>query len=131
MEIYERSRQRNHSHNVSDSSSVAWARRSLGDGGMASTQGARNQEKQNKLRLSRLAKSTPTLTQSGLLAVLLQRQRHKMIELAERRAHRSQLRTAFSSALTWVLARVRAPSLVDHSTEALEEHSRGILESFT
>jgi len=29
--------------------------------------------------------STPMLTQSGLLAVLLQRQRHKAIELAERR----------------------------------------------
>jgi hypothetical protein len=29
--------------------------------------------------------STPTLTQSGLLAVLLQRQRHKGIELALRR----------------------------------------------
>lgn len=29
--------------------------------------------------------ATPTLTQSGLLAVLLQRQRHKAIELAQRR----------------------------------------------
>ena len=54
-----------------------------------------------------LAKLTPTLTQSGLLAVLLQRQRHKAIELAERRAHRNESRTAFSSALTWMLARVR------------------------
>jgi hypothetical protein len=54
-----------------------------------------------------LAKSTPTLTQSGLLAVLLQRQHEKVIELAERRAHRSQLRSAFSSALTWLSARVR------------------------
>src|SRR5262245_53960295 len=52
-----------------------------------------------------LAKSTPTLTQSGLLAVLLQRQRHKVIELAERRAHRSQMRSAFSSALTWLFGR--------------------------
>jgi hypothetical protein len=55
-----------------------------------------------------LAKSTPTLTQSGLLAVLLQRQHDKVIELAERRADRSQSRTAFSSALTWLLARLRA-----------------------
>jgi hypothetical protein len=54
-----------------------------------------------------LAKSTPTLTQSGMLAVLLQRQRHKVIELAERRAHCSQLRTALSNALTWLLAHVR------------------------
>jgi hypothetical protein len=53
-----------------------------------------------------LAKSTPTLTQSGLLAVLLQRQRHKAIELAERRAHGNESR-GFSSALTWMLERVR------------------------
>jgi hypothetical protein len=44
MEIYERSRQRNHSHNVFASSSLAWAHRSLGDGGMASTHGVPNQE---------------------------------------------------------------------------------------
>jgi hypothetical protein len=44
MEIYERSRQRNHSHHVSASSSLAWAHRSLGDGGMASTHGVPNQE---------------------------------------------------------------------------------------
>jgi hypothetical protein len=31
----------------------------------------------------------PTLTQSGLLAVLLQRQRYKVIQLARRRAHRN------------------------------------------
>jgi len=54
-----------------------------------------------------LAKSTPTLTQSGLLAVLLQRQRHKAIALAERRARHNESRTAFSSALSWTLARVR------------------------
>jgi hypothetical protein len=44
MENYERSRQRNHSHNVSASSSLAWAHRSLGDGGMASMHGVPNQE---------------------------------------------------------------------------------------
>jgi hypothetical protein len=55
-----------------------------------------------------LSKSTPTLTQSGLLAVLLQRQHDKVIELAERRAQRGQMRSAFSSALTWLLARARA-----------------------
>jgi hypothetical protein len=62
-----------------------------------------------KMRKSHiLAKSTPTLTQSGLLAVLLQRQRDKVIELAERRAHRSQSRSTFSSVLTWLLACARA-----------------------
>ncbi len=35
-----------------------------------------------------MRKVTPTLTQSGLLAVLLQRQRYKVIQLARRRAHR-------------------------------------------
>jgi hypothetical protein len=55
-----------------------------------------------------VSKSTPTLTQSGLLAVLLQRQHDKVIELAERRAHSGQKRSAFSSALTWLLARARA-----------------------
>ena len=54
-----------------------------------------------------LAKSTPTLTQSGLLGMLLQHQHDKVIELAARRAHRGQMRSAFSSALTWLLARVR------------------------
>ena len=39
--------------------------------------------------------STGTLTQSGLLAVLLQRQRYKVIDLARRRAHREQARAAF------------------------------------
>jgi hypothetical protein len=33
-----------------------------------------------------MTKSNLTLTQSGLLAVLLQRQRHKVIELPQRRA---------------------------------------------
>ena len=55
-----------------------------------------------------LAKSTPTLTESGLLAVLLQRQHDKVIESAERRAHCGQLRSAFSNVLTWLLARTRA-----------------------
>jgi hypothetical protein len=55
-----------------------------------------------------LSKSTSTLTQSGLLAVLLQRQRDKVIELAERRAHRRQMRSVLSSVLTWLLARARA-----------------------
>jgi hypothetical protein len=47
-----------------------------------------------------------TLTQSGLLAVLLQRQRYKVIELARRRAHREQIRTGFRSTLNRLLARV-------------------------
>ena len=53
------------------------------------------------------AASTPTLTQSGLLAVLLKRQRQEVIELAQRRAHRKNGRLAFSSVLTWLFARDR------------------------
>src|SRR5260370_8520474 len=44
MEIYERSRQRNHSHNVSASSSLVCANRSLVNGVMASTHGVPNQQ---------------------------------------------------------------------------------------
>ena len=39
--------------------------------------------------------STPTLAQSGLLAVLLQRQRYKVIQLARRRARREKIRAGF------------------------------------
>jgi hypothetical protein len=39
--------------------------------------------------------ATPTLTQSGLLAVLLERQRYKAIQLAWRRARRERIRAVF------------------------------------
>jgi len=50
-----------------------------------------------------MTKSIPTLTltQSGLLAVLLHRQRYAVIEVAQRHAHRQHMRAAFWSALTW------------------------------
>ena len=62
-----------------------------------------------------MTKSTPTLTltQSGLLALLLQRQRYAVIQLAQRRAHRKQLRAAFWSILTWQRRALTAPTLVD------------------
>ena len=41
-----------------------------------------------------MRKLTPTLTQSGLLAVLLQRQRYKISQLAWRRAQRKHMRAA-------------------------------------
>jgi hypothetical protein len=44
---------------------------------------------------------TPTVTQSGLLAVLLQHQRYRVIQLAQRRARRKQMRAALWSNLTW------------------------------
>ena len=49
-----------------------------------------------------LPKSTLTLTQSGLLTVLLQHQRRKAMEMAKRRAHREQLRLTFWSNLNWL-----------------------------
>ena len=48
--------------------------------------------------------SAGTLMQSGLLAILLQRQRYKVIELARRRAHRERARGVFRSTLNWLLA---------------------------
>jgi len=54
-----------------------------------------------------MTKLTPTLTQSGLLAVLLQRQQYRVILLARRRAHRKQVRAAFWSILAWLLACAR------------------------
>ena len=46
-----------------------------------------------------MTKSTLTLTQSGLLAVLLEQQRRKVIQLARRRAYRAHVRVAFSHML--------------------------------
>jgi hypothetical protein len=46
--------------------------------------------------------SVATLTQSGMLAVLLQRQRYKVIDLARRRAQRERARAAFQSTLNWL-----------------------------
>ena len=61
-----------------------------------------------------MTKSTPTLTltQSGLLAVLLQHQRDAVIQLARRDAHRKHLRTSVWSALTWPWRALMAPRLV-------------------
>jgi hypothetical protein len=52
-----------------------------------------------------IATSTATLTQSGLLAELLQHQRRKVMELTQRRAQREQVCGFFRSSLTWLLAR--------------------------
>jgi hypothetical protein len=48
-----------------------------------------------------MTKSTPTLTQSGLLAVLLQRQRYRVFHLTRRSAHRKRVQAAFWNTLTW------------------------------
>jgi len=48
-----------------------------------------------------MTKSTLTLTQSGLLAVLLQHQRYRIFQLARRSAHRKRMRAAFWDNLSW------------------------------
>jgi hypothetical protein len=52
-----------------------------------------------------ISASTATLTQSGLLAALLQQQRRKVIELNQRRAQRQHARELLRGSLTWLLAR--------------------------
>src|ERR1700745_1973984 len=66
-----------------------------------------------------MRKLTPTLTQSGLLAVLLQRQRYKISQLAWRRAQRKHMRAALSSTLTWPWRALTASVPVPHSRRAL------------
>jgi hypothetical protein len=58
-----------------------------------------------KNRTNYIATSTATLTQSGLLAELLQHQRRKVIELSQRRAQREQMRGLLRNSLTWLSAR--------------------------
>jgi hypothetical protein len=65
-----------------------------------------------------MRKLTPTLTQSGLLAVLLQRQRYKIRQLASRREQRKHMGVALWT-LTWPLRALTAPVPVRHSRRAL------------
>jgi hypothetical protein len=62
---------------------------------------------------------TPTLTQTGLLAVLLEHQRCKVIQLARRRAARKHLRAVFWSTLTWLRRTLMAQTLVPNSAKPL------------
>jgi hypothetical protein len=66
-----------------------------------------------------MRKSTSTLTQSGLLAVLFKRQRDKRSQLALRRAQRKHMRAALWSTLTWPWRALTAPRPVRHSRRAL------------
>jgi hypothetical protein len=62
-----------------------------------------------------MTRSTQTLTQSGLLAVLLQRQRYKVIELARRRVHRKHVRATFWNSVSQAWRSLTAPKLVNVS----------------
>jgi hypothetical protein len=55
-----------------------------------------------------IARSTLTLTQSGLLAELLRCERRKVIELTQRHTHRQQGRGFFGNSLTRLLARAHS-----------------------
>jgi len=66
-----------------------------------------------------MRKLTPTLTQSGMLAVLLQYQRYRVIQLARRRAYRKQMRAALWSTLIWPWRALTAPTLVEDSAEPI------------
>jgi hypothetical protein len=68
-----------------------------------------------------MRKTTPTLTQSGLLAVLLQRQGYKTTQLATRRAQRNQMRAALWSTLTWPWRALTASMPVRRSLGAFVE----------
>src|SRR6476619_5340430 len=71
-----------------------------------------------------MTKSTPTLTltQSGLLAVLLRCQRYAVIQLAGRHAHRQHLRAAFWKILTWPFRALRARTLVNYTGRRQQIH---------
>jgi len=71
-----------------------------------------------------MTKSTPTLTitESGLLAVLLQRQRYAVIELARRHAHRQHLRAAFLKTLTLLFRALTARTLVNYTGRRQQIH---------
>jgi hypothetical protein len=64
-----------------------------------------------------MRKLTPTLTQSGLLAVLLQRQRYKISQLAGHLAKRKHMRAALWSTLTWPWRPLTAPVPVIQRTQ--------------
>ncbi len=61
---------------------------------------------------------TATLTQNGLLAVLLKRQGFKVIQLARRRAYRKHMRAAIWNTLTWPYRALTAQPLVGDSAES-------------
>jgi hypothetical protein len=56
-----------------------------------------------KNRENYITRTTATLTQSGMLAALLQHQRRKVVELSRRHIQREQARGLFRNGLTWLL----------------------------
>ena len=69
--------------------------------------------------LTVMTKSTLTLTESGLLAVLLKQQRHAAIELARRRSQREHRRAAFWDTLTRPFRAYAARKLTNDSVRTV------------
>jgi hypothetical protein len=67
--------------------------------------------------LTVMTKSTLTLTESGLLAVLLEHQRHEVRRRAQRRAHREHLRAAFWNRFARLFPAFAERKLSDDSAE--------------
>ena len=63
--------------------------------------------------------ATLTLTQGGLLALLLDRQRYKGFKLAQRRAHREKMRAAFGRILAVLVHAVPGRRLASDSATPL------------
>jgi len=66
-----------------------------------------------------MKKSTLTLTQSGLLAVLLEHQRRKVVELARRRVRREHLHAFFQDTLRRPFRTLTAQAAADDSEKSL------------
>jgi len=60
-----------------------------------------------------MTKSIQTLTQSGMLAVLLQRQQYKVFQLARQSAHRKRVHAAFWNTLSQARLTFVAPKPVE------------------
>ena len=61
-----------------------------------------------KTKNTYIAASPATLTQSGLLAAMLEHQRRKVIELNQRRAQRQHARGLLWNSITFLLTRFRS-----------------------
>jgi len=74
---------------------------------------------QNEYKRVFFSTATLTLTQSGLLAVLLERQRYHAMQLAWRHARREKMRVAFWSALGRLFHVRAVRTLADDSAKPL------------
>jgi hypothetical protein len=66
-----------------------------------------------------MTKSIQTLTQSGMLAVLLQRERYKVFQWARQSAHRKRVHAAFWDSLSRARLAFVAPKPVDEGAPHL------------